>query len=200
MSRHSARQSLQRITTESLQKKQSRKKGKKDHSNLGRKHASAANLLDLLLRALGEEACLHNNGGLGEVASAENLEDTVLGDVNDGGVLARLVSLGALEDLSGDKVPQALDADGGAVIDVLLEVVVAHTNLTEVARVEFVKEGTVVVLATSVTATTGVRAVLADTTMTSGDVAALLAVLAEPGRHFEKPLSLPRDCAFIQYL
>jgi hypothetical protein len=42
----------------------------------------------------------------------------------------------------------------------------------------------VVVLTTSETTTTGVLAVLADTTVTGRDVAAVLASLAEPGGHF----------------
>ena len=42
----------------------------------------------------------------------------------------------------------------------------------------------VVVLTTSETATSGVLAVLAYTTVTGGDVAAVLASLGEPCRHF----------------
>ena len=46
-----------------------------------------------------------------------------------------------------------------------------HTYLTEVTRVVFVEVDAVVVLATGVTVTTGVLAVLSDTTMTARDVA-----------------------------
>jgi hypothetical protein len=53
----------------------------------------------------------------------------------------------------------------------LLLVEVSHTNLTEVTRVVLVKVGTVVVLTTGHTTTTGVLAVLADTTVTGRDVA-----------------------------
>jgi hypothetical protein len=49
---------------------------------------------------------------------------------------------------------------------------VPHTNLTEVTRVELVNVGTVVVLTTGHTTTTGGLAVLADTTVTGRDVAA----------------------------
>ena len=42
----------------------------------------------------------------------------------------------------------------------------------------------VVVLATSETATSGVLAVLSNTTVTGRDVSAVLASLGEPGRHF----------------
>ena len=49
---------------------------------------------------------------------------------------------------------------------------VAHTNLTEVTGVELVDVGTVVVLTTGHTATTGGLAVLADTTVTGRHMAA----------------------------
>jgi len=56
-----------------------------------------------------------------------------------------------------------------------------------------VEEDAVVVHATGVTPTTGMLAVLPDTTVTGADVASLLPVLLEPRRHFlsSAPLSLP---------
>lgn len=60
---------------------------------------------------------------------------------------------------------------------------VPHTNLTEVTRVVLVDVGTVVVLTTGHTATTRRLPVLADTTFTGRDVAAVLAGLGEAGRH-----------------
>ena len=53
---------------------------------------------------------------------------------------------------------------------VLQLVEVTHTNLTEVTRVVLVDVGTVVVLTTGHTTTTGMLAVLADTTVTGRDV------------------------------
>jgi hypothetical protein len=55
---------------------------------------------------------------------------------------------------------------------VLLLVEVTHTNLTEVTRVVLVNVGTVVVLTTGHTTTTGMLAVLADTSLTGRDVTA----------------------------
>jgi hypothetical protein len=49
---------------------------------------------------------------------------------------------------------------------------VTHTDLTEVTGVELVNVGAVVVLTTGHTATTGRLAVLADTTVTGGHMAA----------------------------
>lgn len=56
------------------------------------------------------------------------------------------------------------------------------THLSEVTRVELVEEDAVVVLATGVTASTGMLPVLPDTSVTGGDVPPLLAVLRVTGR------------------
>ena len=51
---------------------------------------------------------------------------------------------------------------------------VPHTDLSEVTGMIFVEIGAVVVLTTGHTATTGMLSVLADSSMTSGDVAAAM--------------------------
>ena len=56
---------------------------------------------------------------------------------------------------------------------------VPHTNLSEVTRVVLVDVGPVVVLTTSHTTTTGVLPVLSDTSVTGGDVTAVLAGVAQ---------------------
>ena len=66
---------------------------------------------------------------------------------------------------------------------VLSLVEVSHTNFSEVTRMVLVDVGAVVVLTTGHTATTGRLAVLANTTFTGRDVAAVLAGLGETGRH-----------------
>jgi hypothetical protein len=58
-----------------------------------------------------------------------------------------------------------------------------HTDFTEVTRVIFIEESSVVVLTTGITTTTRMLTVLADTAMTHLDVAALLACFVEAGRH-----------------
>lgn len=65
-----------------------------------------------------------------------------------------------------------VEVDGGLPELLLGLVEVAHTDLTEVTRVVLVDVGTVVVLTTGHTTTTGALAVLADTTVTGGHVAA----------------------------
>lgn len=65
-----------------------------------------------------------------------------------------------------------IDVDSGLPELLVGLVEVTHTNLTEVTRVELVEVGTVVVLTTGHTATTGGLAVLADTTVTGRHMAA----------------------------
>lgn len=65
-----------------------------------------------------------------------------------------------------------VEVDGGLPELLLGLVEVPHTDLTEVTRVVLVDVGTVVVLTTGHTATTRGLAVLADTTVTGGHVAA----------------------------
>jgi len=78
------------------------------------------------------------------------------------------------------------------VVAVAQEVELSHTNLTEVSRMVLVHKNAVVVLATGVTASTRMLAVLADTAVTGGDVTALFAVLVKTGRHDEKR-SVPEE-------
>jgi len=66
---------------------------------------------------------------------------------------------------------------------VSLDVEVAHTNFSKVTRMVFVQVGTVVVLTTGQTTTTWVLPVFSDTSMTGGDVTAVLPRLGESGRH-----------------
>lgn len=69
-------------------------------------------------------------------------------------------------------VTYLIDVDSGLPELLVGLVEVTHTNLTEVTGVELVDVGTVVVLTTGHTATTGGLAVLADTTVTGRHMAA----------------------------
>lgn len=57
---------------------------------------------------------------------------------------------------------------------VLLLVEVTHTDLSEVTRMVFIHVGTVVVLTTSETTSTGMLAVLSYTSLTGGDMTAAM--------------------------
>jgi hypothetical protein len=131
-------------------------------------------LLDLLLRQLAHPPRAHDERDLGKAALAEDLGVAEGEEVEDGdGVLLGAGNVG-LAGLGGDESPELVEVDDGLPEVVLLLVEVPHTNLTEVTRMVLVHVGTVVVLTTGKTTTTGVLAVLAYTSMTVGDVAAAM--------------------------
>ena len=106
---------------------------------------------------------------------AQKLEISVLDQVNDGG-LASSVLGGLVVTFSGD-VEDLVNIDGWAVSSVSQNVELTHTDFTEVTRVIFIHQNSVMVLSSSITATTGMFSVLSDTTVTGGDVTSLLAIL-----------------------
>ena len=120
---------------------------------------------------------LNNKRLLVELASAEDLEETLVSDVEDGD-LGRVLGV-LLTDLSGDHRPQLLNVHDRAVLPVTHEVVLAHTDLSKVSRVELVEQRPVVVLATGVTATRRMLPVLTDTTVSGRHVSPLLTVLLQ---------------------
>ena len=140
-----------------------------------------ADLLDLLLSQSRDPARLHNHGQLGETALTEDLAVARGESVNDGDF--RRLGGHAAAQVSGHKGPELVQVDNRLVLGVAQQVVVAHTDLTEVTRVVLVEVGTVVVETTGQTATTGVLAVLADTTVTCRNVTTVLPSLSEMGRH-----------------
>eukprot|EP00636_Phaeomonas_parva_P001543 CAMPEP_0118852684 /NCGR_PEP_ID=MMETSP1163-20130328/1584_1 /TAXON_ID=124430 /ORGANISM="Phaeomonas parva, Strain CCMP2877" /LENGTH=286 /DNA_ID=CAMNT_0006785141 /DNA_START=215 /DNA_END=1076 /DNA_ORIENTATION=- len=119
-------------------------------------------------------------GASGKAALAEHLEHAELHQVKNRGLAAR--GLGGLEGALREHAPDLVHIHRRAELAVLHLVELAHTHLTEVTRVILIEENAVVVLATGVTAATRVAAVLADTAMAGGHVAALLAVLVKTGR------------------
>lgn len=105
---------------------------------------------------------------------SEELEVT-LGDKVDHRSLSSTSVLGCLVNTLSGYVEELVEVDGGGEGAVLQLVEMAHTNFTKITRVIFIHVDTVVVLSTGVTATTRMLTVLADTTMSHLDVAALLA-------------------------
>lgn len=84
--------------------------------------------------------------------------------------LGALLLLELSELLGSDKGPKFVQVDFGPEFVLAAQMEVPHTDLTEVTRMVFVEVDAVMVHTTSVTATSGMLAVLADTTMTVADV------------------------------
>jgi hypothetical protein len=105
--------------------------------------AGAAGLLDSLLSSLGEELGLDDDGDLGEVAFAEDLEKALreydiiniysLGDIDNSGLV--LAGLSPQSCLFRHDRPELVEVDRGRELLVSLQTEVPHTPLTEVPGV-----------------------------------------------------------------
>ncbi|KAL7134928.1 hypothetical protein ABFS83_11G058300 [Erythranthe nasuta] len=147
---------------------------------LSSENNSTSGFLDLLLGDLGDELRLHDQRlVLRQEPLAQNLEVSELGDVDH----RRVVLGGLVPDILGNHGPELFDVDDGAVELVPELVEVAHTDLPEVSGMVLVEEDAVVVHTSGVSSASGMLAVLADTTVSGADVASLLPVLPQAGRH-----------------
>ena len=151
------------------------------HACLGSEQAGTSSRLNLLLGKLGEVLGLNNNRDI-DLSISKKLEVSLGHKINNGG-LARSGTLGSLINTLSGNIEELVNVDSRSEGSVLQHMEVTHTNLTEVTRVIFIKEDTVVVLSSCVTATTGMLTVLSNTTVSHLDVAALLACFVEAGGH-----------------
>jgi len=135
-------------------------------------------LLDLALSLSRDVTGADDDGDLGETTLAEDLGVTEGKEVEDGGgVGVTLAGKVLLALLGGNEGPELLEVDDGSPELVLELVEVAHTDLTEVTGMVLVHVGSVVVLTTGETTTTGMLPVLSYTTVTGRDVATVLSRL-----------------------
>lgn len=150
---------------------------------LSREDTGSTDSLDLFLSLSGEKPGLDDNGLLGQSALAQNLEESGPGHINDWRLLGVLLVLGP--GLFGHQRPQFVHVDGRTVLVGLVgvHVEVPHAHLTEVTGMVLVEVDAVVMLTSSVSATSGMLAVLADAAVTVGNVAAQLAGLLLVCRH-----------------
>ena len=163
-------------------------------------------LLDLALSLGGDVTGADDDGDVGETALAEDLGVAEGQEVEDGGrVGVTLAGEVLLALLGGNEGPELLEVDDGSPELVLELVEVTHTDLTAVKGVRhlrvrktrriganlqvtgmvLVHVGSVVVLTTGETTTTGMLAVLTDTTVTGRDVSTVLAGVGKAGRHLD---------------
>ena len=105
----------------------------------------------------------------------------MLDAVDDGCLI--LDGLVLLESGLGEERPKLLDVNSLTVVGVSTEVETSHTNLTEVTRMVLVEVNPVVMLTTGLTTTTGMLSVLANTTVTVGNVTSSLSGLLMTKRY-----------------
>ncbi|CAN1795128.1 hypothetical protein LINPERHAP1_LOCUS20502, partial [Linum perenne] len=143
----------------------------------------SAIFLNLLLGTLGHELSLHQDWlVIRQDSLPKHLEVTELSHVDHRSNTAVLGGL--VLDLLRNHRPQLVDVDDRAEEPVLQLVEVPHTDFTEVTGMVLVEQDPVVVHASGVTTTSRMLPVLANTSVAGTDVAPLLPVLLESGRHF----------------
>lgn len=138
---------------------------------------------DLALGVLGEVAGADDEWDGWDATLAEDFAVSEWEEVEDWGSVGLAASESLLALLLWDERPELVEVDDWLPESVLHLVEVSHTDFTEVTRVVLVHVGTVVVLTTSKTTTTGMLSVLAYTTVTGRDVTAVLAGVGKTGRH-----------------
>ncbi|CAN1137401.1 hypothetical protein LINPERPRIM_LOCUS22847, partial [Linum perenne] len=144
-------------------------------------HNSTTSLLNLPLSSLRHELRLHHNRLIiRQHTFPQHLEEPKLSHVNH---RSSSSASGLVLHLLWHHRPELVDVHDRAEEPVLQLVEVPHTDLTEVPWMVLVEEDPVVVHTSGVTSSSGMLAVLADTSVPGADVAPLLAVLLESGRH-----------------
>merc|ERR1740139_1668841 len=121
------------------------------------------------------EKYLADDNRYGDLTVAQQLEVTLRDQVDDWSFVSSV--LGCFIDTFSCGIENFIEIDGRTEFSVLQKVELTHTDLTEITRMVLIHKGTVVMLSSSITATTRMLTVLSDTTVTGGDVSPLLAVL-----------------------
>merc|ERR1712168_398577 len=161
-------------------------------------HTSTTSFFDLLLSRSGEVPCFHDHWLFGKETFAKNLVVTCLHTIDNRSRTFRLLRI-VSACLFTDQGPEFVKVDRWTVVFVHGLMVVKHTDLSEVTGMVFVEQGTVMVLTTSFTTTTGMFAMLTDTTMASTFVSSLLSVLVESSSHCATLISVT-ICSLIFFI
>merc|ERR1712212_1249122 len=129
---------------------------------------------DLLLSRSSEVPCFHNHWLFWQETFTKNLVVTCLNTIDNRSRTFRLLRI-ISACLFADQGPEFVKVNRWAVIFVHRLVVVEHTDFSEVTGMVFVEQGTVMMLTTGFTTSTGMFTMFTDTTMTSTFVSSLLA-------------------------
>lgn len=129
---------------------------------LGNENTGTTGSLDLLLSTTREVASLDDERLSRETTTSQDLSETSLKSVDDGG----RASSSSLAGLLGHQGPELVDVDSWAPGGLASQVEVTHTDLTKVSRMITIHVDAVMVHATGETTTSGMLTMLTDTTVT----------------------------------
>lgn len=139
---------------------------------LSNKDTSTTGSLNLLFSTATEEASLDNEGLSRETTSGQNLSETSIKSVDNGG---STISSG-LQSFLRNQRGKLINVDNWLPVGLTGQMEVAHTDLTKVSRMVTIHVDAMMVHTTGKTTTSGMLTVLSNTTVTGRNVSALLAI------------------------
>merc|ERR1712212_29635 len=159
---------------------------------------STTSFFDLLFSRSCEVSCFHDHWLFWKETFTKNLVVTCLHTIDNRSRTFRFLCI-ISACLLADQGPEFVKVDCWTVIFVHRLVVVKHTDLSEVTGMVFVEQGTVVMLTTGFTTSTGMFTMFTNTTMASTFVSSLLAVLVESSSHCATLISVT-ICSLIFFI
>merc|ERR1712212_135375 len=145
-------------------------------------YTGTTSFFDLLLSRSSEVPCFHDHWLFGKETFTKNFVVTCLNTIDNRSRTFRFLRI-VSTCLLADEGPKFVKVDRWTVIFVHRLVVVQHTDFSEVTGMVFVEQGSVMMLTTSLTTSTGMFTMFTDTTMASTFVSSLLTVLVESSSH-----------------
>merc|ERR1712168_1375491 len=161
-------------------------------------NTSTTSFFDLLFSRSREVPCFHNHWLFRKETFTKNFVVTSLNTIDNRSrtfELLRIISASLLT----DQGPEFVKVDRWTVVFVHRLVIMEHTDLSEVTGMVFVEQGTVMMLTTSFTTSTGMFTMFTNTTMASTFVSSLLAVLVESSSHCATLISVT-ICSLIFFI
>merc|ERR550534_2792613 len=145
-------------------------------------NTSTTRFFDLLFSRSSEVPCFHDHWLFWKETFTKNFVVTSLNTIDNRSRTFRFLRI-VSACLLTDQGPEFIKVDRWTVIFVHRLVIVQHTDFSEVTRMVFVEQGSVVMLTTSFTTSTGMFSMFTDTAMASTFVSSLLTVLVESSSH-----------------
>merc|ERR1712212_482591 len=161
-------------------------------------HTSTTSFFDLLFSRSSEVPCFHDHWLFRKKTFTKNFVVTSLNTIDNRSRTFRLLRI-VSACLFADQGPEFIKVHSWTVIFVHRLMVVEHTDFSEVTGMVFVEQGTVMMLTTGLTTSTGMFTMFTNTTMASTFVSSLLTVLVESSSHGATLISVT-ICSLIFFI
>merc|ERR1712168_500875 len=161
-------------------------------------YASTTSFFDLLFSRSSEVPCFHNHWLFWQETFTKNFVVTCMHTIDNRSRTFRLLGI-ISACLFADQGPEFVKVDRWTVIFVHRLVIMEHTDFSEVTGMVFIEQGSVMMLTTGFTTSTGMFSMFTNTTVTSTFVSSLLAVLVESSSHCATLISVT-ICSLIFFI